>query len=87
MKALDGVYKILRTFAPFESNLKPTKTRSANHHTFEPVDSNLETMKIASSKRQPGEEHNPGEETSRPQQCSEACGKYRKEGTLSTLLC
>jgi len=32
-------------------------------------------MKSASSKRHPGEKHTPEEETSRPQQCSKACGK------------
>ena len=42
---------------------------------FAPFESNLETMKSASGKRHPGEKHNPGEETNRPQQCSEACGK------------
>ena len=44
-------------------------------------------MKSASGKRHPGEKHNPGKETSRPQQCSEACGKYRKEGAYGSLLC
>ena len=54
-------------------------------HTFAPFDSNLETMRSASGKRHPGEKHNPGEETSRPRQCSEACGKYRKEGAHAPL--
>ena len=37
-------------------------------------------MRSASDQRHPGEEHGPGEETSRLQQCSEAWGKYKKEG-------
>ena len=39
---------------------------------FAPFDSNLKTMKSASGKRPPDEAHGPGEETIRPQQCSEA---------------
>ena len=41
-------------------------------HTSAPSESNLKTMKSASGKRHPGEKHNPLEEISRPQQCSEA---------------
>ena len=48
-------------------------------------------MESAFGKRHPGEKHNPGEETSRPRQSSEACGKYRKEllkeDANGTLLC
>ena len=47
-------------------------------HTFPPLESNLKTMKSASGKRHPGEKHRPGEETGRPQQCSEAWGKQEK---------
>ena len=38
-------------------------------HRWNPI------MKSASGKRPPDEAHGPGEETSRPQQCSEAWGK------------
>ena len=51
---------------------------------FAPFESNRKTMKSASGKRPPDEAHGPGEETIRPQQCSE--GKQRKEGAQGTLL-
>ena len=35
-------------------------------------------MKSASGKRRPGEKQSPGEETDRPQQCSEAWGRREK---------
>ena len=45
------------------------------YHPSAAFDSNLETMKSASGKRHTGEKHNPGEETNKPQQRSEVCGK------------
>ena len=62
--------KMLPNFArkySFESSWRDLQ----DLHTFAPSDSNLETMRSASGKRHPGEKHNPGEETSRPQQCRE----------------
>ena len=52
-----------------------------------PFDSNLKTKKSASGKRPPDAAHGSGDETIRPQQCSEAWGKQRKEGAQGTLLC
>ena len=43
-------------------------------HTLAPLESNLKTKKSASGKRHPDEAHGPGENTSRPQQCSAAWG-------------
>ena len=47
--------------------------------TITPFESNLKTMKSASGKGHPGEKHSPGEETSRPQQCSEAWESREKK--------
>ena len=47
-------------------------------HSFVLLEPNLKTMKSASGKRHPGEKQSTGEETSRPQQRSEAWGSREK---------
>ena len=49
------------------------------------MDSNRKTMKSASAERPPDEAHGPGEETIRPQQCSEAWGSQEKKVHTGTL--
>ena len=44
-------------------------------HSFAQLNSSLKTMKSFSGKRRPGEKQSIDEETSRPQQCSEAWGR------------
>ena len=71
LKALDEIYKIY-TYASVGA-------KNRDLHTCAPLESNLKTKKDANGKRHPDEAHSPGEETSRPQQCSEAWGSREKK--------
>ena len=71
LRALDEIYKIyICVFGE-----KRTEIENKIMNIFATFEGNLETMESASGKRLPSAKHNPGEENSRPQQCSEACGK------------
>ena len=55
-----GIQMFSQDVLTFSTNLKTRREKK--------------TMKSASGKRHPGEKHSPGEETSKPQRCSEALG-------------
>ena len=73
VKALDEIYKMYTHASLGEKN------RIENVHTFALLESHLKTKKSASGKRHPDEAHGSGEETSRPQQCSEVSGSREKK--------